>query len=126
MGEIIIGCGVDIIEIERIERALKRSRFKTKIYTKMEQQLLENNEVKSWAARFAAKEAVMKALGCGWRGGVKFSDIEVSQNHLGKPMIELSGVTKSIAEQQNVTKIHISLSHDRSVAIAYAIAVGEV
>lgn len=126
MSEIIIGCGVDIIEIERIANALKRPRFKTKIYTENEQDLLATKKIESWAARFAAKEAVMKALGFGWRGGIKFTDIDVSHDHLGKPVVKLSGKTKELAEQSKVTKIHLSLSHDRSVAIAYAIAVGEV
>ena len=67
----------------------------------------------------------MKAVGCGWQQGVKFTDIEVTRNEIGKPEVTLSGVVSEFAINLNITKIHISLSHNDDVAIAYAIAVGE-
>ena len=72
MAEIIIGCGVDIIEIDRIAKALQKQKFIERVYTDQEQQLLRLRSAQSWAARFAAKEAVMKALGCGWNHGALY------------------------------------------------------
>ncbi len=124
MAEVIKGCGVDIIEIDRIARAIKKPRFIQRIYTAEEQQLLHSRPVQSWAARFAAKEAVMKALGCGWQQGVRFRDIEILQEQSGKPVARLKGQAWEIAHTQGVTAIHLSLSHNRTVAIAYAVCVG--
>ncbi len=124
MSQIIVGCGIDIIEIKRIAKALKKPRFSSKIYTQKERQSLEGRHPRSWAVRFAAKEAVMKAMGCGWRQGVAFTDIEIMQDTWGKPIIKLRGKAEQIADEQGISQIHISLTHDKISAIAYAIAVG--
>ena len=124
MAEIIKGCGVDIIEISRITRAMENPRFIQRIYTPGEQRLLRSRPVQSWAARFAAKEAVMKALGCRWRNGVRFRDIEILQEPSGKPVVELMGQALVVAEAQGVTAVHLSMSHNRNVAIAYVVCAG--
>lgn len=125
MGQVIKGCGVDLIEIYRIAQALKKERFKSKIYTEHEQTILTRKAAQSWAARFAGKEAVMKAIGTGWQQGVSFQQIEISRDQLGKPVVRLFGKAQEIASNQGISEIHISLSHNRDTAIAYAIAVGE-
>lgn len=125
MAEVIKGCGVDLIEIARIAKALQRPKFASRIYTEKEQTILRSRSPQSWAARFAAKEAVMKALGCGWQKGVRFTDIEILQETSGKPIVSLHGQASVIARNKQITQVHLSLSHDRSVAIAYAISVGE-
>lgn len=125
MAEIIKGCGVDIIEIDRIATALQKDGFRHRIYTQTEKEYLEPKQPQSWAAGFAAKEAVMKALGIGWQKGIKFTDIEVQHDQYGKPSIALFGVALDIAGRNNITQVHISLSHNNQVAVAYAIAVGE-
>lgn len=124
MSEVVKGCGIDIIEIERIARALKKPGFINKIHTSDEQKMLHTRHNQSWAVRFAAKEAVMKAIGCGWQKGVRFKDIEINQDQWGKPVVLLSGRVKEIADARKITQLHISLAHDRISAIAYAIAVG--
>lgn len=125
MGETIKGCGVDIIEVERIAKALARPQFQQRIYTTREQEILRSRHVQSWAARFAAKEAVMKAIGCGWQYGVRFTDIEILPEPSGKPAVILSGQAQIIAAQMHISKVLVSMSHNRSVAIAYAVCVGE-
>lgn len=118
------GCGVDLVEISRIARALKKPTFKGKIYTTYEQQVLEGRSFSSWAARFAAKEAVMKALGRGFGQGVSFTEIEIRSNKWGQPRIILSGKTQQIAIKQGITEFTVSLSHTKDLAIAYVIALG--
>lgn len=124
MAEVIKGCGVDIIEIDRIARAMRKPRFIQRVFTAEEQRLLSSRPVQSWAARFAAKEAVMKALGCGWRHGVGFQDIAIMRDQNGKPLVELRGQAQEIARRQGVAVVHLSLSHSRSVAVAYVVCVG--
>lgn len=119
----IIGVGVDIIEIRRISEAVKRnSRFLDKIFTEVELKYLKERKLRAEhiAGRFAAKEAVSKALGTGIRGfGLK--DIEIDRTELGKPLVILKGKAKSLAEQQGDYKIHLSISHGEDNAVAYAI-----
>lgn len=124
MGD-IRGCGVDIIEIERIAKALCRKRFAQRIYTDQERTALKQKPVASWAVRFAAKEAVMKALGWGWQGGVGFDQIEILQDEMGKPYVVLHRKAEAVAASQGIDRVEISLSHSRELAIAYAVAVGE-
>ncbi len=125
MGHLVLGCGVDIIEISRIARAIKRHRFCEKLFTAEEQELLVRKGVSSWAVRFAGKEAIMKALGCGWQRGVSFNQIEILPDKWGKPCVNLSDRAQEIAQEMGIKEILLSLSHGRDTAIAYAIAVGE-
>lgn len=118
----IIGIGTDIIEIERIEIAVKRTKgFINKLFTENEINIFESRGFKSEviAGNFAAKEAVSKALGTGFRGfGVK--DIEILRDELGKPVVNLNSNVYEILKRKDVN-IHISISHNRTSAIAYAV-----
>ena len=121
----IVGIGTDIIEVARIERLLtKQKRFQKRIYTETEIAYCEakKNNVQNYAARFAAKEAFLKAIGTGWRRGVAFKEIEVVNNEQGKPEIFLSGKAKEIADNLAITNIQVSLSHLKDYAIAIVTA----
>ena len=119
----IIGIGVDIIEIARIKEAVElNASFIEKLFSKNEIEYLQTRNLRAEyiAGRFAAKEAVSKALGTGFRG-FNMKDIEVDRNSLGKPMISLKGKARQIAEKNGNYKMHISISHDRNSAVAYAV-----
>lgn len=111
----IIGIGTDIIEIERIEIAVKRTKgFINKLFTENEINIFESRGFKSEviAGNFAAKEAVSKALGTGFRGfGVK--DIEILRDELGKPVVNLNSNVYEILKRKDVN-IHLSISHNRT------------
>lgn len=125
---LIYGTGIDIIEIERVAQVWQRQgqRFLNRVYTPHEQKhCLQGAPKAQWerlAARFAAKEAVMKALGTGWRKGVRWRDIEIRHQQSGKPYVRLRGATKELAISEGIGLIHISLSHSRVYAMASAIA----
>jgi len=113
--------GVDIIEIERVEAALGRfgERFLARVYTKVEVGVCRGR-VSELAARFAAKEAVMKALGTGARG-VAWREIEVLPNHRGKPLVYLYGRAKARAERIGLGGLDVSMSHSREYAVAFVV-----
>ena len=115
----ISAIGVDIIEIERVERALARfgPRFLRRVYTPLEAAFCRGR-ASELAARFAAKEAVMKALGTGARG-VAWREIEVLPNHRGKPLVYLHGRAKERAVRIGLAEIDISMSHSREFAVAF-------
>jgi holo-[acyl-carrier protein] synthase len=120
----IVGVGTDIIEVKRIERLLsKQERFKERIFTQGEIEYCEQkkNNVQNFAARFAVKEALLKAIGTGWREGVTFKEIEVLNNDKGKPELVLSGTVKRITEEMGVTNIQVSISHLKDLAIGMVI-----
>lgn len=121
----IKGTGIDLIEISRIKRAYLKfpEKFRRRVFTSREQEDIFTQKI-SWeglAARFAAKEAVMKSLGCGW-GQVGFRDIEVLNDPSGKPRVVLSGKAAALARELKVDHIIISLSHSREYAVAHATA----
>lgn len=118
------GVGIDIIEVNRIEKLIKDSgRFKQRIYTKKEVEYCEarKNKAQNYAARFAAKEAFLKAIGTGWRSGVSFREIEVVNDEQGKPEIHLHGNTKKITREKHFMNIQLSLSHVKEMAVAVVI-----
>ncbi len=121
------GCGVDAIEIARIARAIKRQAFRERIFTAAERDYLRGRRACSWAARFAAKEAVMKALGRGWLQGVCFQEIEISADQWGKPTVSLRGGGGALkaARDAGITRFALSLTHSKELAIAFVIALGE-
>lgn len=119
----IVGIGCDIIEIERIARAIKRESFIQRVFTAKEAAYCQNRgqqAAASFAARFAAKEAVLKALGTGLREG-SLQEIAVANDALGKPLVQLSGHFAALSRQLGVKNIQISLSHSRDFAVAYVI-----
>jgi holo-[acyl-carrier protein] synthase len=123
---VIKGIGVDIVEVERIELAIKRrSRFSERVFTDTERDycLSKHRPHLHFAARFAAKEAALKALGTGLRG-VKWTDLEVQRDKWGKPFLNLNGAAAELARDRGICDIFISLSFSRESAIAQAIAVG--
>lgn len=125
MGEIIVGTGIDVIEVDRIAKAILRQKFVTRVYSSYERTYLAHRSAPSWAARFAAKEAVMKAIGYGWRCGVGFADIEVRADEWGKPEIVLAGKAGELATAQGIMRFLVSLSHTKSYAVASVVAVGK-
>ena len=123
----ILRTGVDTIEIERVAASIERhgDRFLNRVYTDYELAAC-NGRVQSLAARFAAKEAVAKALGTGiWREGIGWTDIEVGRDlDTGAPVLNLHGAALSQAEKLGLNTWSISLSHDREHAIAFVVAMG--
>jgi holo-[acyl-carrier protein] synthase len=118
--------GTDLIEIERIQTVFERTgeRFLKRILTEAEREYCmgKTQPGPSLAARFAAKEAVMKCLGTGWTQGVIFRDIEVTRTKTGAPGIELHGRSGEIAAEQGITSWHLSLSHSLGHALAMVVA----
>ena len=125
----IVGIGVDVIEVERVERALTRVitgiRFRQRVFSQGEIAYCESRgrpRYQSYAARFAAKEAVMKAIGTGWNRNVGWSEIEVARERGHAPKIILHGKTAQFAQRRYITRFHLSISHTATLAIAYVIA----
>ncbi|MGH8013068.1 MAG: holo-ACP synthase [Candidatus Binataceae bacterium] len=125
----IIGTGIDVIEVERVERALNRphtgARFRARIFTEAEILYCESRgrpRYQSYAARFAAKEAVMKAMGTGWNRNVGWREIEVTRERGRAPRITLHGKTADFARHRAINTFHLSLSHTAQTAIAHVIA----
>ena len=120
----IFGVGIDIIEIERIKSAVKKNdKFLERMFTKKELEYyeLKNFKMESIAAGFAAKEAVLKALGTGLRG-FTWKDIEIMRLKVGKPIVRFSGAVKEFVEDNGIGEIHISISHSKKFAVANAVA----
>ncbi len=127
----IIGTGIDMIEVARIERALTRprigERFRQRVFTKGEIAYCESRgrpRYQSYAARFAAKEAAMKAMGTGWNRNVGWAEIEVVRERGRAPTIVLTGKAAAFARKRNITAFHLSLTHTTREAIAHVIAEG--
>lgn len=117
----IVGIGCDVIEVERIRKAIDGGGFLERVYTPAERKFCTTEQGKpkyeSLAARFAAKEALVKALGTGFRQG-SFQEISVEDNRLGKPELHLSGQFKMVADGLGVRRIFVTLSHVKTVAMA--------
>lgn len=124
----IKGTGIDIIEVERIRSVMERDTgFRDKIFTPEEIRYCESkkNKYQHYAARFSAKEALMKAIGTGWRFGIRFADIEVFHNDLEQPQIRVSGKANELLSDLAISKIHVSLSHLKELATAIVIIENE-
>jgi holo-[acyl-carrier protein] synthase len=118
----IVGSGVDLCEVARIEAAITRygRRFLERVYTEREIAYADSkaNRFERYAARFAAKEAGMKALGTGWRGGVAWRDFEVANLPSGRPTLRFHGRAAEIAQRMGVQHITLSLTHTKEQALA--------
>jgi holo-[acyl-carrier protein] synthase len=115
---VIVGVGIDVVQVVRLERALARTpTLAGRLFTDTERQLAR---VESLAARFAAKEAVAKALGA--PGGLRWQDAEVVTDDTGRPRLRLHGGVAEEAEAQGISTWHLSLSHDAGVATAVVVA----
>jgi len=128
----IISTGVDLAEVARIRRALEDprtgARFRHRVFTEKEIAYCETKrrgKYESYAGRFAAKEAVMKALGCGWGAQVRWLDIEVARAPSGKPDIVLHDKTAMRAERLGIRRWALSITHTEAHGMAYVIALGE-
>ena len=121
----IVGSGVDLTEVDRIRRSIERygERFLARIFTPAERAYVEpkKNRFERYAARFAAKEAAMKAIGTGWKKGVTWQDFEVTNLPSGKPALRLSGAAAALAEKIGVKTVALSISHTENLAIAEVI-----
>jgi len=123
----VVGLGVDIVEIERMRKALKRTpRMKQRLFSEDEQWYCEhkNQPEIHYALRFAAKEAVLKALGTGF-SGMNFFDVEVAHDEKGRPYPKLHGAAKDYAQQMGIVEMHLSLSYTKTTAVASAVALTE-
>jgi holo-[acyl-carrier protein] synthase len=125
----IIGIGTDIVEVLRIARMIEQhgETFLRRVYTDREIAYCSSRRRvnEHYAGRFAAKEAILKALGTGWNRGVDWRDIEIRNEPIGRPQIAFAGVAREICEEQRIAEMLISISHCRSYATAYALATGE-
>jgi len=125
----IIAHGIDLVDRLRIENMLSRhgKRFLDRVFTAAEQRYAEANrdKVEKLAGRFAAKEAVLKLLGTGWRGKIAWTDIEVINNAAGQPVVNISGEVKKIAEKVGIKHISVSITHTANFAIASAVALAK-
>lgn len=121
----IVGVGVDLAEVHRIRSSFERfgERFRDRIYTPLEIAYCESksNKYERYAARFAAKEAGMKAIGTGMRRGVRWLDFEVANLPSGKPTLRFHGVAAEFAERLGVTNVALSITHTSDTSLAHVI-----
>ena len=122
----IVAHGIDLVDFPRIEEMVNRhgKRFLNKVFTATEQAYAEANKngIEKLAGRFAAKEAILKLIGTGWRGKIAWTDIEIINNPAGQPEVTLSGEVKKIAEKLGVGHISVSITHTANFAICSAVA----
>jgi holo-[acyl-carrier protein] synthase len=125
----VVGIGTDITECLRIAQMIERhgELFITRVYTEHEIEYCQcrKQATQHFAGRWAAKEAVLKALGTGWRRGISWRDVEIRNDPSGKPTVALRGGARDVVEELGITEMLISISHCRSHATAYALAVGK-
>ena len=123
----IVGIGSDIVECLRVGRMIEEhgELFLLRVYTEREIRYCQDRQraTENFAAHWAAKEAVLKCLGLPWRRGFSWTDIEVRIESSGRPRVLLCGAAKDIAQSQRIADIHLSFSHCRAYATAYALAV---
>lgn len=121
----IVSIGIDIIEVYRIRETISRTpRFVEKVFTTRERAYCESKgaaAAQSYAARFAAKEAFLKALKTGWRGQITWHDMEIINDAQGVPALEISGEARKLLEILGADKIHLSISHTTDHAVAQVI-----
>jgi holo-[acyl-carrier protein] synthase len=126
----ILGSGIDIVSIERIEKMMGRwgDQFLGRVYTEREISRCQRQArpPECFAIRFAAKEAFLKAIGTGLRYGIQWTDIEVENDPGGKPLLSLHRRAKEILQTRPIKKIFLTLSHDRPFAVAHVLLEGEV
>ena len=121
----IVGTGVDLAEVARIRASIERfgRRFTDRIFTAAEIAYVERkaNRYERYAARFAAKEAGMKAIGTGWKRGVRWQDFEVTNLPSGKPTLRLHGAAAEFAKRLNVRRVSLSITHTADLGMAHVI-----
>ena len=125
----VVGHGIDIVEVAKFKVTLSRSKsqFESRCFTAIERQIADEagaNRVLCLAGRFAAKEAVLKALGTGCSQGITWKDVEIQRLPIGSPSVVLYAKAKEIANQFGIAKWFVSITHEESYAVASAIALG--
>lgn len=118
----IIGIGTDIIEIERVKSVIEKTKFMERFFTPQERQYLREKKAESTAGYFAAKEAVVKAMGTGF-SGFKWTDIEIVKTN-SVPGVVLHGGAIEVARKKGIQRIHLSISHSKLYAVSTAVAEG--
>lgn len=122
----IHGTGVDIIEIARIQKSIQKysGKFEERVFTTREIDYCRSKAepFKHFAARFAAKEAILKSMGTGMADGITWKDMEILNQESGRPVLSLTGRGKDVFNSLNLKNIHISMTHDKQYAVAQAIA----
>ncbi len=121
----IVSIGIDIIEVRRIREVMERTpRFTERVFTPAERTYCDSRgavAAQHYAARFAAKEAALKALQTGWRGGIAWQDVEITAQESGAPFLKLQGVVQELFEKSGATAAHLSMSHTSEHAIAQVV-----
>ncbi|MHC4121326.1 MAG: holo-ACP synthase [Planctomycetota bacterium] len=125
----IVAHGIDLVDCPRIEQMVQRhgERFIDRVFTAAEQAYAKSskNEIEKLAGRFAAKEAILKLIGTGWRGKIAWTDIEVINNASGQPEVTITGEVRKIAESLEIDHISVSITHTANFAIASAVALAK-
>ncbi len=125
----IVAHGIDLVDCPRIEQMIQRhgERFVKRVFTDAEQAYARanKNEIEKLAGRFAAKEAVLKLIGTGWRGKIAWTDIEIINNAAGQPEVTVVGEVKRIADELGIEHISVSITHTANFAIASAVALAK-
>lgn len=125
----IVAHGIDLVDFPRIEEMIERhgQRFLDRVFTAAEQAYAEanKNEAEKLAGRFAAKEAILKLMGTGWRGKISWTDIEIINNPTGQPEVTLRGEVKRIAADLGIKHVSVSITHTANFAIASAVALAQ-
>lgn len=122
----VVAHGIDLVDCPRIKQMIKRHgiRFLDRVFTAGEQAYAESNKnkIEKLAGRFAAKEAVLKLMGTGWRGKIAWTDIEIINDSSGQPRVTLDGEVKELAGKLGIKQISVSITHTANFAIASAVA----
>jgi holo-[acyl-carrier protein] synthase len=125
----ILGTGIDIVECLRIASMIERhgELFITRVFTDHEIEYCSARKAATqhYAGRWAAKEAVLKALGTGWRRGISWRDIEIRNDQSGAPTVKLRGGARDVMQKARIGRMHVTISHCRSFAVAYVVAEGD-
>jgi len=125
----IVAHGIDLVDCPRIEQMIRRhgERFVNRVFTAAEQAYARanKNEIEKLAGRFAAKEAVLKLIGTGWRGKIAWTDIEIINNASGQPEVTIGGEVKRIADELGIEHISVTITHTANFAIASAVALAK-
>jgi len=125
----IIAHGIDLVDFPRIKDMVEQhgERFVNRVFTATEQAYAEANKarIEKLAGRFAAKEAILKLMGTGWRGKIAWTDIEIVNNPAGQPEVTLTGEVEKIANRLGIKRISVSITHTANFAIASAVAIAK-
>ncbi|MHC4148759.1 MAG: holo-ACP synthase [Planctomycetota bacterium] len=125
----IVAHGIDLVDFPRIEEMIERhgQRFLDRVFTAAEQAYAEanKNQAEKLAGRFAAKEAILKLMGTGWRGKISWTDIEIINNPTGQPEVTLRGEVRRIAADFGIKHVSVSITHTANFAIASAVALAQ-